>query len=245
MPAEGPSKCLAFVQTYEEKPKRRLFELLKSQNMQMNQQVTFFTDGGEDIRELPLFINPEAEHLLDWFHVTMRLTVLGQIVKGLAGLEQTFEEEEPSEEFDLVGTEKQLEKLKWYLWHGNVYQALQTVEMLEWDLEGWEICSEKAAQLFKAVQEFGHYIEANQNSIPNYGDRYRHGETISTAFVESAVNQVVSKRMVKRQQMRWTKQGAHLLLQIRTRVLNEDLRNTFCRWYPGMETRSDTPAVAA
>lgn len=222
MPTEGPSKCLAFVQTYEEKPKRRLFELLKSQNMQMNQQVTFFTDGGEDIRELPQFINPEAEHILDWFHLTMRLTVLGQIAKGLAGLEQTFEDEEEPEKFDLVWTEKRLERLKWYLWHGNVYQALQMVEMLEWDLEEWEVCSDKAAKLLKAVQDFGHYIEVNQDAIPNYGDRYRHGETIFTSFVESAVNQVVSKRMVKRQQMRWTKRGAHLLLQIRTRVLNAD-----------------------
>ena len=245
MPTEGPSKCLAFVQTYEEKPKRRLFELLKSQNMQMNQQVTFFTDGGEDIRELPQYINPEAEHILDWFHLTMRLTVLGQIAKGLAGLEQTFEDEEEPEKFDLVWAEKRLERLKWYLWHGNVYQALQIVKMLEWDLEEWEVCSDKAAKLLKAVQDFGHYIEVNQDAIPNYGDRHRHGETISTSFVESAVNQVVSKRMVKRQQMRWTKRGAHLLLQIRTQVLNEDLRNTFGRWYPGMETEAKVQVPAA
>jgi hypothetical protein len=28
-------------------------------------------------------LNPEAEHLLDWFHVTMRLTVLLQTAKGM------------------------------------------------------------------------------------------------------------------------------------------------------------------
>ena len=38
------------------------------------------------------------------------------------------------------------------------------------------------------------YIEANKAFIPNYGDCYRHDETISTAFVESTVNYVVSKR---------------------------------------------------
>jgi hypothetical protein len=67
MPAKGEAKCLAFVQTYDEKPRRRLFELLKAQGMTMNQQVLFLTDGGEDVRELPLFLNPEAEHVLDWF----------------------------------------------------------------------------------------------------------------------------------------------------------------------------------
>jgi hypothetical protein len=56
--------------------------------------------------------------------------------------------------------------------------------------------------------------------------------------VESAVNYVVSKRMVKKQQMCWSERGAHLLLQVRTQVLNEDLRNTFCRWYPGMQNLS-------
>ncbi len=48
------------------------------------------------------------------------------------------------------------------------------------------------------VAEFGGYIRANATSIPNYGERFRAGETTSSAFVESAVNQVVSKRMVKK-----------------------------------------------
>jgi hypothetical protein len=57
---------------------------------------------------------------------------------------------------------------------------------------------------------------------------------------KSAVNQVVSKRMVKKQQMRWTKSGAHNLLQVRTNVLNDQLRETFVRWYPGMQTEQET-----
>jgi hypothetical protein len=38
--------------------------------------------------------------------------------------------------------------------------------------------------------------------------------------------------MVKKQQMWWTDRGAHLLLQVRTRVLNEDCRTTLSHWYP-------------
>jgi hypothetical protein len=53
--------------------------------------------------------------------------------------------------------------------------------------------------------------------------------------VESAVNQVVSRRFVKKQQMRWTERGAHLLLQIRTQVLNDTWRSTLSRWYPAMQ----------
>jgi hypothetical protein len=55
-----------------------------------------------------------------------------------------------------------------------------------------------------AVRAFETYLTNNRAFIPNYGERYRQGKTISTAFVESAVNQVISKRFVKRQQMRWS-----------------------------------------
>jgi len=57
--------------------------------------------------------------------------------------------------------------------------------------------------------------------ITNYGERYRNGEAIATGFVESTVNQIIAKRFVKKQQMRWTKRGAHLLLQVRIKVLND------------------------
>src|SRR5664279_2393237 len=44
------AKCFGFVQTYDKKPRRRLWELMKSQGMQENQQVVFMSDGGEDVR---------------------------------------------------------------------------------------------------------------------------------------------------------------------------------------------------
>jgi len=42
---------------------------------------------------------------------------------------------------------------------------------------------------------------------------------------------VVTKRFVKKQQMRWSQRGAHLVLQTRVQVLNDDLRKTFGRWF--------------
>ena len=86
-------------------------------------------------------------------------------------------------------------------------------------------------------------MERNQAFIPNYGERYRPGERIASGFVESAVNQVVSKRMVKHQQMQWTQRGAHLLLQIRTHVLNEEWEDIFRRWYSGFRPRTEEQPV--
>jgi hypothetical protein len=242
MPEEGAAKCFAYVQTYDTKPKRRLFELMKSQGLQANQQVTFLSDGADDVRELPLYLSPESEHWLDWFHVAMRLRVMGQMAKGLVNEQNmtSAHTEDAAEELDTVDVGKELERVKWFLWHGNVVRALDAIEDIEGELDFLPQDGESRKKLVKAVREFRGYIEANQNFIPNYGDRYRHGEKISTAFAESAVNQVVSKRMVKKQQMRWSESGAHNLLQVRTKVLNDQLRETFVRWYPGMRTEQET-----
>ena len=241
---ELSGKCFAFVQTYDEKPKRRLFEVLRSQGMSMNQQVEFLSDGGEDVRNVQLYLNPEAEHLLDWFHLTMRLTVLLQTAKGVP---EKIQDEDGEERELRPQALKLLESVKWYLWHGDAFQALQKLEYLEMDLEGASYSSknENIRKLLKGVEELHTYVERNQNFLPNYGERYRNGERIASGFVESAVNQVVSKRMIKHQQMQWTHRGAHLLLQIRTRVLNEEWEDTFRRWYPDFRPHAEEPVLQA
>jgi hypothetical protein len=87
-------------------------------------------------------------------------------------------------------------------------------------------------KLATTLGEFATYITNNMGHIVNYGERFRADERISTGFVESAVNQIVDKRFDKRQSMRWTPRGAHLLLQTRTRVLNGDLDQLIRRRYP-------------
>ena len=61
LPADGKGKCFALVQTHDPKRKRRMFEVLKSQGLASNQQITFLTGRGQDIRDLPLRINPRSE----------------------------------------------------------------------------------------------------------------------------------------------------------------------------------------
>jgi hypothetical protein len=68
--------------------------------------------------------------------------------------------------------------------------------------------------------------------------------TYDTGFVESTINQLVAKRFVKKQQMRWTPRGAHLLLQVRVQVLNHELGAAFQRWYPKFATVQDARLAA-
>lgn len=204
----GGAKVFAFVNKYDTKPKRRLYEVLKAQGLQMNQQVVFLSDGGDTVRDMQAYLSPQSEHLLDWFHITMRLTVIGQLVKGM-GAELTPDGRYPLTSGILASLGKNLESVKWNLWHGNVAHALPRMNDLDDDLETLEETPQNKKKLEKAVKELRGYISANEAFIPNYGDRYRHDEMTSTAFVESTVNQVISKRFVKKQQMRWTQRGAH------------------------------------
>jgi len=98
----------------------------------------------------------------------------------------------------------------------------------------------KQTFFFRAwADKFYGYIKSNQHLIPNYSDRYRYGEIISTSFVESTVNEVISKRMVKKQQMRWTKKGAHRMIQVRIATQNNELRESFCSGYPSMKENNE------
>ncbi len=66
--------------------------------------------------------------------------------------------------------------------------ALLKIEESEMDLECAENDYANLGKFLKTLEDFRTYIENNQGLIPNYG------ETISTAFVESTINQVVAKR---------------------------------------------------
>jgi len=166
----------------------------------------------------------------------MRLTVLRQCTRGLPSPRL------PDTITSVEALERDLESVKHYLWHGNIDRARERLELVEDVLDGW-FCDEEGEEhlgpgkkevrrMLKYVRDLRTYLRHNAGSIVNYGERYRNGERISTSFVESTVNQVVSKRMVKKQQMQWTPEGAHLLLQVRIQVLNQDWVDTFRSWYP-------------
>jgi len=51
------------------------------------------------------------------------------------------------------------------------------------------------------------YLEANRSGLVNYGARYRRHEFISTGSVDGSINQIIARRMIKKQQMRWNRCG--------------------------------------
>jgi hypothetical protein len=228
-------KRFGFVQTLDTKSKRRLYEVLQSQDLQMNQDITFLSDGNDSLRQLQLEMSPKAIHILDWYHLSMKLTVLGQYGKGLVACEAVRGE----------AICEKIERLKWSLWHGQVDKSLGKIDDLESSIGSFREMYARYAGLVKALSELRTYIVNNRPLIPNYGERYRNGEPIATGFVESTVNEVVSKRFCKKQQMQWSKEGAHLLLQTRVRTLNGELSGIFKRWYPDLDMKTEEIPLAA
>ena len=64
--------------------------------------------------------------MLDWFHITMRLTVLGQCARGVA-------HHGAAEGARLLAS---LDSIKWLLCHGNQHRAGEEIALLEDDVDG-------------------------------------------------------------------------------------------------------------
>lgn len=115
---EGKNKCFGFVNNYDTKPKQRVYQVLKSQGMQPNQPVIFMSDGGDTVRQVQFSLNLQTEGILDWFHITMRLTVLKQLAKGLVvkpkpTKNQSEEDEDEGSWPNSEEVERTLQRIKW------------------------------------------------------------------------------------------------------------------------------------
>ncbi|MGF7213558.1 hypothetical protein GGE65_008204 [Skermanella aerolata] len=224
-------RYFGLVQTHDDKPEHRLFEVLHGQDLRINQGLTFLTDGGDSVRSFLDEISPGAETYLDWFHITMRLTVLSQYTKGLAHYNPV----------EALALHSRLERIKWRLWHGDTDVALSRAGELAADVAILTSDYPSLQRFAKAAASLITYIDNNAAAIPDYGERRRHAEPISTAFTESTVNLVVSKRFAKKQQMQWSRAGAHLLLQTRTQTLDGTLPENGTRPWPQMTLPHQPP----
>jgi hypothetical protein len=165
------------------------------------------------------------DHVLDWFHIGMKFQVLSQTARGLP--------------MNLGSTRewmlKSIKSAKWHLWHGHQSRTLELLDALHrWTFATFVVKADRSVnkKLRKRTGDLLAWLASNADSLPCYRRRYQLGLPIVTSTVESAVNQVVSRRMVKKLQMTWTKLGAQRLLDVRTEVLNDTLEGAFRRWYP-------------
>ena len=235
MATNRDDRYFGLVRSQDEQPGRRFREVLRSRGLSVTQPVTMLTDGGDSVRALARELSPGAVTILDWFHIAMRMTGLDRYAKGLAH----------HNPIETLALQHRLERIKWRLWHGDGGEALARAQALVTDVAALNSGYPGLKRLVKAIAGLATYIANNAAAIVNYSERWRNRERISTAFVESTVNRVISRRFAKKQQMQWSKKGAHLLLQTRTKTLDGTLRDLFTRWYPGMAVNDNQVPVLA
>ena len=223
---DGSQRSMGFVRSIDEHSRERVQRAVAELGGGAD-DLRVFTDGDGPLRDLQLAVLPEATHVLDWYHLTRRLTVLASVVNGKEAADEL-----PARDHDRFSG--WVNSIKWRLWHGRPAKAIARLQSMLGALARPSLQRNPVVKRMKKLAaELLGYLKNNADSIPDYGRRYRAGERISTSFVESAVNQIVDKRMSKSQQMHWSPQGAHLILQVRTSVIDGRLREHFARWHPG------------
>jgi hypothetical protein len=123
MVEDRDDRYFGLVRSQDAAPKHRLREMLRSQKLPVDQPVTVLTDGGDSVRALVSDLPTGTEHHLDWFHVAMRLTGLGQYAKGLAH----------HNPIEATALQHRLERIQWRLWHGDAGEALSRARELAGD----------------------------------------------------------------------------------------------------------------
>jgi UDP-N-acetylmuramate-alanine ligase len=110
-------------------------------------------------------------------------------------------------------------------WNGHHEKACEALGRIASETKDATVLNKPAMEagakrLVARCTELRAYIESNEGALIDYGQRSRAGKPISTSRAEGTVNQLVSARMNKRRQMRWSPRGAHRVLQVRAAVLD-------------------------
>jgi hypothetical protein len=192
----------------------------------------------DDLRMPSYLTRPDATVVLDWWHAAVRFEHALQAARGLdAGTAENHLADQAV---------RGLERAKWRLWHGRWSGCRRKLASLcRWTQR--QPLREVAGirRLQRHVSDVLGYLERNHGTLVHYAARRRHGEPISTAFVESAV-EIVARRMNKKQQMRWNRMTVPPFLDVRTAVLNGTLESVFRQHYPGFRpANADHGAIAA
>ena len=217
----------------------RVATMVRARTRRQAPRLRVVTDGANNMLSIPQGLPFPAKAVLDWFHISMRIRHLEQFVQGLRPTSET-------EHATTKVLQVEVGKLRWCLWHNNVEKAeqklRQTLLLCRIVVPESPEFGARLEQIDYRVREFFAYAMSNKSMLVPYGRQYREGEYISSAMAESAVNQVINSRMCKRQQMRWTPRGAHLLAQVRCAVLNGDAAARL-RAYEAANVESPSPEV--
>jgi hypothetical protein len=235
---DGGQHRFAFVRNGQAASTDAFTQVLTAAGVHADTPATVLCDGDAGLWRLQRETLPDATLVLDWWHVAVRFEHALQAARGLgAGVADRPLADEA------VGA---IDRAKWRLWHGRWTGSRRKLA----GLYRWTRCQHMREvagidRLQRHVSELLGYLERNEDTLVHYAARRRCDEPFSTAFVESAVNEIVAKRMNKKQQMRGNRATVQPFLDERCAVLNGALENAFRHRYPGFRSANDDRAIPA
>ena len=147
------------------------------------------------MKRLPKALPQPTTHIIDRFHIAMKIQPLQQIADHVVRWRN-------AENSEMAQVDANVRSLKWKLWHGQTNRALDQLEKMTSEFAKLrERGNLSATRLLHLAHPLRTYVRSNKSAIINYGARYRSGRRIATALAESGVNSLVARRMVKKQQM--------------------------------------------
>ena len=186
--------------------------------MTADTEVTILSDGAGGPRSLGEAASTGTVfHVLDWFHLAMRVQHAAQCASGWPNA--TIRGRRDGARFSDA-----VEHIRWRLWHGQTGRALRliqrTLTAVTAKAEGKTAAARSAAKLAKALIALETYVSGLADLIIDYASARLDDEPFSTSPTEDTVQWLLHSRMGARQQMRWSPRGAHLMLQVRTAIVN-------------------------
>ncbi len=189
-------------------------------------ESTAFTDGCPGLRSILAEAGITKPPVADWFHIAMRL----QHAKQAASVLST---DAPGRTEAKKAIVAEVERLHWRIWNGKAKDAQLTLERIRKVMQvfkgerGHRTRGVASRKLWHALHEVDNYLRGQSAHLVNYAERYRAGLQVGTSVTEGTANFLVNRRMNKAQQMRWSRRGADLLLQVRCAVYNGALGSGF------------------
>ena len=185
-------------------------------------EVTAFTDGCPGLRAVLANVGVTKPPILDWFHIAMRL----QHTKLAAANLSTDDPDRVTAKAVIVA---EVERLHWRIWNGKAKNAQRSIKRIRRVMHVFKGETSQSAKgvasrkLWHALHAVDKYLRGQAAWLVNYAKRFRAGERVGTSITEGTANFLVNRRMNKSQQMRWSRTGADLLLQVRCAVYNGTL----------------------
>ena len=176
---------------------------LQSEGYAGRGEVTVLSDGAEIMKRLPRALPQPTTHIIDWFHIAMKIQPLQQVADHVVRWRRAANDE-------MANVDADIRSLRWKLWHGQIDRVVGQLERMTNEFAALREKGDLSATALHLAQPLLTYVRSNQNAIVDYGARFRSGRRIASALAEFAVNSLVARRMVKKQQMQWSKRGAHL-----------------------------------